>query len=130
MLKQYLAHCRMTHALAFFQWRYVQLKESDPNASERNKDIFYQRVDALLNHMELSFKYKKKIFEAEAVNKTQQMKVDLKKRKVINSLKTDELNVLAAQKNDTSLFTSLPMDKKNKVASFEFIGMADPSVVQ
>ena len=119
----------MTHALVFFQWRYLQLKDTDPEAAERNKDIFYQRVEALINHMELSFKYKKKIFEKETLNKSQQMKVDLKKRKVMNSLKTDDLNVLAEQKRDTSLFSSIPVDKKNLVSSFEFIGMADPTVV-
>ena len=90
----------MTYALVFFQWRYVQLKDTDPEASERNKDIFYQRIESLLKHMELSFKFKKKIFEKEAINKSQQMKVDLKKRKIINSLMTEELNVMSDIKRD------------------------------
>ena len=46
----------------------------------------------------------------------------------MNSLKTDDLNVLSEVKKDKSLFSSIPMDRKNKVASFEFIGMADPTV--
>lgn len=44
LLKQYIAHCRMAAAFAFFQWRYMILKDTDPVKAELNKDIFYQRI--------------------------------------------------------------------------------------
>ena len=31
------------------------------------------------------------------------------------------------QKKDRSLFTSIPVDKKNKISSFEMIGWTDPT---
>lgn len=51
LLKHYLAHCRLNYALTFFQWRYLKFKDSDPQQAENNKEIFYHRIEALMNHM-------------------------------------------------------------------------------
>jgi len=41
ILMKYIVSCKFTHALAFFQWRYHQLRDVDPEKAERNKEIFY-----------------------------------------------------------------------------------------
>ena len=41
LLIKYIAQCKLTHALAFFQWRYSKLKDSNPEMAQHNKEIFY-----------------------------------------------------------------------------------------
>ena len=48
-------------------------------------------------------------------------------KKTFQSLQTEELTVMREQKKDASLFSSIPVDKKNKIASFEMIGWTDPN---
>ena len=48
-LIRYIARCKLANALAFFQWRCLTLE--DPEAIERNKEIFYDRVQSLINNL-------------------------------------------------------------------------------
>ena len=48
-LVRYIARCKLISALAFFQWRCMTLE--DPDAVERNKEIFYARTEHLTKHM-------------------------------------------------------------------------------
>ena len=49
-LYRYLFKCRVLHALAFFQWRCLSL--DDPEAIDKNKAIFYQRIDHLAKNLQ------------------------------------------------------------------------------
>ena len=60
-LKKYIGRCKVTHALAFFQWRCrtVCIQES----IDANREIFYQRIAHLVNCFEQGLKKKKTAME-------------------------------------------------------------------
>ena len=63
LLIKFISQCKLLHALCFFQWRYQKLKDVNPETAEHNKQIFYQRIDALIRHMEWCYSMKKSIME-------------------------------------------------------------------
>ena len=60
-LTRYLSRCKLTHSLAFFQWRAQTLE--DPDEAEKNKKMFYKRIDFILSNLDESLKKKKTIME-------------------------------------------------------------------
>ena len=63
-LLRYIARCKLINALAFFQWRCQTLEDED--AVERNKEIFYSRIEHLTKHMQAALLKKKTLAESEA----------------------------------------------------------------
>ena len=61
LLRKYLNRCKFIHALAFFQWRCAFVE--DPEGVEKNKSIFYQRIDTLVKHLDSTLKKRKTIIE-------------------------------------------------------------------
>ena len=135
-LSRYLARCKLLNALAFFQWRYKIAK--DEKSADLNRSVFYSRIESLIRNIEESIKKKKQMAEdAKDADKT-----NANKRKGLTQgnsvvltdsghklqrLETEKMNVMNEQKKDTSLFTNMVIDTKNKIASFEMIGWTDPN---
>ena len=52
-LSRYLARCKLTNALAFFQWRCMTLVDSEfDHMIDLNKGIFYTRIESLISNIE------------------------------------------------------------------------------
>ena len=82
----------------------------------------------MIRHLEKAYVLKKKVTETFEREQKKIEKVPSKiNRKEIRSLKTDDLSVITELKKDRSLFTSIPLDRKHTISSFEFIGLADPN---
>ena len=47
---RYLARCKLTNALVFFQWRFMTLE--DQEGKQKNKEMFYQRIDGMIKNLE------------------------------------------------------------------------------
>ena len=68
-MKRYLARCKLTSALAFFQWRCRTAPHADCHRCDegvcfdKNKHIFDQRVTFLIKCIEEGIKKKKQILE-------------------------------------------------------------------
>ena len=52
-LSRYLARCKLTNALAFFQWRCITLVDTEfEHMIDLNRGIFYARIQSLINNIE------------------------------------------------------------------------------
>ena len=97
---------------------------------EKNKEIFYQRVESLINHLERAQTKRKKIMdESKMQDKKQENRRPLRESntKDMRSLKTEDMTAMPVQRANTTLFSSIPLDKKNKISSFEMISWTDPN---
>ena len=57
LLTRYLSRCKIANALAFFQWRCIVLDEGEKR--DRNRKIFYQRIDFLTKGLDGAIKRRK-----------------------------------------------------------------------
>ena len=66
-LSRYLARCKLTNALAFFQWRCMTLVDTDfeymIDANKGPKEMFYFRIECLIRNIEESLVKKKTLLE-------------------------------------------------------------------
>ena len=119
----------MVNALAFFQWRCRTLE--DPAAVARNKEIFYSRVDYLIRSLEDAVKKKKQTVVEESkdggIRNRQKIPEATNNPRKLMSQDTIEVLVMQEQKKDRSIFSSVVIETKHKIASFDTIGWTDPS---
>ena len=120
--------CKLIHALAFFQWRYLKARVDKPKAAEEQREIFESRVKHLIGHLEhVSTTKKKSIGEARLVSSKKERKHTLEQWEQLKRSNLD-LDKIKEQKKDLRcLFYSIPIDKSNKVSSFEQIGLTEPN---
>lgn len=127
-LKRYISRCKITSALAFFQWRCRTATDDD--MYEKNKEIFYSRIENLVTCLEKGLANKKNVSESEKdAEKKQKRKIALAashNSDVYKSMPTSKIVVMPEQKKDNSVFTGVAIDKKNFITSFEMIGWTDP----
>ena len=133
LLTRYLSRCKIANALAFFQWRCIVLDEGEKR--DRNRKIFYQRIDFLTKGLDGAIKRRKQFDRAASSEETkhaqQQAVINQNKRASLFERKdlstTPELiEMPKVQKVDQSLFSSMQIETKHKIHSFETIGWADP----
>ena len=84
----------------------------------------------MINHLERAQTKRKKIMdESKMQDKKQESRRPLRESntKDMRSLKTEDMTAMPVQRANTTLFSSIPLDKKNKISSFEMISWTDPN---
>lgn len=100
---------------------------------EKNKEIFFQRIENLISCLEKGLLQKKSMLDEEKeIDKNKKRKTALitsqgNHASGLQSMDTQKIVVLPEQKKDTSVFRNVVIDKSNKISSFEIIGWTDPS---
>ena len=74
-LIRYIARCKLANALAFFQWRCMTVE--DPADVEKNKEIFYSRVRALINNITSSIDKRKTLITEKQTEKSKKRQATL-----------------------------------------------------
>ena len=116
LLMKYIQQCKLTHALSFFQWRYAKLQDTNhPEMAKENKKLFYDRIEAMHAYIDYSSSLKAGIEE----ESRQTQKKKHKRKKPIPEAATE-------QNKQSPFFAFLMMNKKDKIDSFQMVGMIDP----